>query len=78
MLGLELTINNKSKCGFLVGTAGLLGFVVLLLLLQHKSNQHIFAVMGPYILDYYGPVNTLILRVHLVLVSLVKITIEMF
>ena len=45
---LEWFTKTKSKCSSPVGTAGLCGFVVLLLLLQHWSSQHICTMLGPY------------------------------
>ena len=45
---LERFTNTKSKYTCPVGTAGLCGFVVLLLLLQNWSSQHVYTVLGPY------------------------------
>ena len=45
---LEWFTNTKSKCGCPIVTAGLCGFVVLLLLLQHWSTQCVCAVLGLY------------------------------
>ena len=44
--GPEWIITTKSKFSFLFGAAGLLGFLVLIFLLQYSSIQHIYAVLG--------------------------------
>ena len=47
-IGLKQGINTKSKCNSPIGTASLLVFIVLLLLLQHRSSQYMYIVLGPY------------------------------
>ena len=47
VLGLEKNNNTKSKCSYPGGTTGLFDPVVLLLLLQHKSSQHLSTFLGP-------------------------------
>ena len=43
---LERFTNIKSKCGCI---AGMYSCIVLLLLLQHCSSQHVYFLLGPYI-----------------------------